>query len=72
MVYPKNLEETLSIFGETGTVVIGGIAVNEVKTWEFADKRDYDEDCTGKNEVLNVYGNGHTPLFKDMIDEINN
>lgn len=72
VVYPKNLEETLSIFGETGTVVIGGIAVNEVKTWEFADKRDYDEDCTCKNEVLNVYGNGHTPLFKDMIDAINN
>ena len=32
-VYPKNLEETLSIFGETGTVVIGGLAVNKIKYW---------------------------------------
>ena len=39
-VFPKNLEETLSIFGEKGTVVIGGLAVNEIKTWAFEDHRD--------------------------------
>ncbi|MDL2311116.1 gfo/Idh/MocA family oxidoreductase, partial [Peptostreptococcaceae bacterium OttesenSCG-928-C18] len=39
-VYPKNLEETLSIFGETGTAVIGGLAVNEIKTWNFKDENE--------------------------------
>lgn len=70
-VYPKNLEETLSIFGEKGTVVIGGLAVNEIKTWQFEDERDYDheEEAT---EIDNVYGKGHTPLYKDFIDAINN
>lgn len=70
-VYPKNLEETLSIFGETGTVVIGGLAVNEIKTWRFADERDYDHE-DASTEIDNVYGKGHTPLYKDFIDAINN
>ncbi|MFC0414041.1 Gfo/Idh/MocA family protein [Cytobacillus solani] len=71
VVYPKNLEETLSIFGETGTVVIGGLAVNEIKTWQFADERDYDKEQE-EMEIENVYGKGHTPLYKDFIDAINN
>ena len=70
-VYPKNLEETLSIFGEKGTVVIGGLAVNEIKTWQFADERDYDKEDES-TEVDSVYGKGHTPLYKDFIDAINN
>lgn len=69
-VYPKNLEETLSIFGEKGTVVIGGLAVNEIKTWDFADERDYDKIETTQ-DIDNVYGHGHTPLYKDFIDAIN-
>ncbi|WML46191.1 Gfo/Idh/MocA family oxidoreductase [Neobacillus sp. PS3-40] len=68
-VYPKNLEETLSIFGETGTVVIGGLAVNDIKTWDFADKKDYDSE-DDSTEIDNVYGSGHTPLYKDFIDAI--
>jgi predicted dehydrogenase len=70
-VYPTNLEETLSVFGETGAVSIGGLAVNELETWRFAKE---DEEAV-KNEVNvkidNVYGEGHTPLFKDVIDAIN-
>lgn len=69
-VYPKNLEETLSIFGEKGTVVIGGLAVNEIKTWQFADERDYDIEDESI-QVDSVYGKGHTPLYKDFIDAIN-
>lgn len=70
-VYPKNLEETLSVFGEKGTVVIGGLAVNKVQTWNFADERDYDKEAAD-DDVDSVYGNGHTPLFRDFIHGINN
>lgn len=72
-VYPKNLEETLSIFGEKGTVVIGGLAVNNIETWRFADGKDHEEEMIGQNwkEPDTVYGYGHTPLFKDMIDAVN-
>lgn len=72
-VYPKNLEETLSIFGEKGTVVIGGIAVNAIETWRFGDNKDTEEEILSqqKGDPDSVYGFGHTPLFKDMIDAIN-
>ena len=68
-VYPKNLEETLSIFGENGTVVIGGLAVNKIQTWQFADERDYDKE-DGSTEVDSVYGKGHTPLYEDFVKSI--
>lgn len=68
-VYPKNLEETLSVFGETGTVVIGGLAVNKIETWDFADSKYYDNIETKEN-IENVYGNGHTPLYKDFYSAI--
>ncbi|GMO34137.1 MAG: Gfo/Idh/MocA family oxidoreductase [Termitinemataceae bacterium] len=74
-VYPTNINETLSVFGENGTVVIGGLAVNKIETWRFADA-----DAVGDTEdrVLNpnekdpptVYGFGHSALFKDFVDAI--
>lgn len=73
-VYPENLEETLSVFGETGTVVIGGIAVNKIETWKFADNINNEEEILKRQQENpdSVYGFGHTPLYKDMIDAINN
>lgn len=72
-VYPKNLEETLSVFGEKGTVCIGGLAVNKIETWRFADGKDNEDDILKAQEgdPDTVYGFGHTPLFKDVIDAIN-
>lgn len=71
-VYPKNLEETLSIFGEKGTSVIGGLAVNKIQTWRFEDDLDSEEGIIKNQEddPDSVYGFGHTPLFKDFIDSI--
>lgn len=72
-VYPKNLEETLYIFGETGTVKIGGTSTNNIDVWDFADETDADADNKGLKEATsNVYGNGHTSLFADVIEAIQN
>ncbi len=73
-VYPKNLEETLSIFGEKGTVCIGGLAVNKIETWDFEKHKDLDDEIlkSQQGDPDTVYGFGHIPLFKDMIDAINN
>ncbi|WP_163195286.1 Gfo/Idh/MocA family protein [Clostridium thermarum] len=73
-VYPKNLKETLDIFGETGTVSIGGLAVNRIEAWRFADDLDSEAEILKAQEgdPDSVYGHGHTPLFKDMIDAIRN
>ena len=70
-VFPTNLEETLYIFGESGTVVIGGGSANEIKTWQFADVRAGDEERVGFiEEVTDVYGNGHKLLYADVIEAI--
>lgn len=70
-VYPKNLEETLYLFGETGTVKIGGTSTNNIDVWDFADEDEEDAKNKGLREATsNVYGNGHTSLFADVIDAI--
>lgn len=70
-VYPKNLEETLYLFGETGTVKLGGTSTNNIDVWDFADANETDEENRGLQEATsNVYGNGHTSLFADMIEAI--
>ena len=72
-VYPKNLEETLYIFGETGTVKIGGTSTNNIDVWNFADEGEADQKNKGLQEATsNVYGNGHTSLFADVMDAIEN
>lgn len=67
-VYPKNLEEKLSIFGEKGTVVIGGLAVNTIETWRF-ENEDIIED---RNDPPTVYGFGHIKLYDDFYDSVIN
>ncbi|MBO5424602.1 MAG: Gfo/Idh/MocA family oxidoreductase [Lachnospiraceae bacterium] len=72
-VYPQNLEETLYIFGETGTVKIGGKSTNNIDVWDFADEGEQDQKNKGLEEATsNVYGNGHTSLFADVMDAIEN
>lgn len=73
-VYPKNLEETLYLFGEKGTVKAGGVSVNVIEEWHFSDMLD-DPDEVKRHfheNPPNVYGYGHTPLYADVIDAIRN
>ena len=61
-VYPQNLEESLSIFGEKGTVVIKN---GKIETWKFKDEKDY-------NYVeKELFKQGHSALYKNFIDAIN-
>lgn len=70
-VYPQNLEETLYLFGEKGTVKLGGKSTNNIDVWEFSDESEDDQKNKGLEEATsNVYGNGHTSMFADMIDAI--
>lgn len=70
-VYPQNLEETLFLFGENGTVKLGGTSTNNIDVWNFADAKKEDEQKQGlKEQTSNVYGNGHTSLYADVIEAI--
>lgn len=73
-IYPKNLEETLCLFGEKGTVKAGGDAVNLIEEWRFSDYIDEPEKVKAEFSELppNIYGFGHSKLYKDVIDSIIN
>ena len=73
-IYPSNLEETLYLFGEKGTVKAGGQSVNVIEEWRFSDLLDDPEEVKAKfhENPPNVYGYGHTPLYADMINAITN
>ena len=71
-IYPKNLEETLYLFGEKGTVKAGGSSVNRIEEWRFSDQLDDPDEVIRlfHENPPNVYGFGHTPLYADVIDAI--
>ena len=69
LTYPKNLEGSITILGETGSVKIGGVAVNEIQTWEFDKECEYDDEVFDANyETTSVYGFGHARYYKHIID----
>lgn len=69
-IYPKNLEETLSIFGSTGTVGIGGIAVNKIEAWHIDGDDEASILADQDKEPPNVYGFGHADIIKDFMGAI--
>ncbi|MDY0276976.1 MAG: Gfo/Idh/MocA family oxidoreductase [Acholeplasma sp.] len=73
-VFPKNLEETLYLFGENGTIKAGGKSVNVIEEWFFKDQLDNPKEVkeTYKELPPTVYGFGHTPLYQNVIFSIQN
>jgi len=67
-VYPRNLEETLSVFGEKGTVVLGGLAVNRIQTWKFEGEESHPFMDLPNPDT--VYGSGHITAFEDFARAI--
>ena len=69
LTYPKNLEGSITIIGEKGTVRVGGVAVNDIQLWDFVEPRDYDEQIKNASyETTSVYGFGHPLYYKNVID----
>lgn len=68
LTHPKNLEGSVTILGENGTVKIGGTAVNRVEHWDFAD---YDDDDKRVESVAtnppSVYGFGHQGYYRNVV-----
>lgn len=67
LTYPKNFEGSITILGEKGTVRVGGVAVNEIQHWEFAEALPEDEQIKAASyQTTSVYGFGH-PLYYDNV-----
>ena len=68
LTYPRNLEGSITILGEKGTVKVGGTAVNRVEHWLFADYDDDDKLVDGASTVPpNVYGFGHEGYYRNVV-----
>jgi len=69
LTYPKNLEGSITILGDKGSVKVGGVAVNDIQLWDFEDEKDYDKDVANANyETTSVYGFGHPLYYKNVIE----
>lgn len=69
LTYPQNLEGSITILGEKGTVRVGGVAVNDIQLWQFDEAKDYDQQIQSANyETTSVYGFGHPLYYKNVID----
>lgn len=73
-VRPKDLEGSISVLGEGGTVEIGGFAVNKMKVWSFVEPELDDESVMDRYSVNppNVYGFGHQAYYEHVVDCIKN
>jgi UDP-N-acetyl-2-amino-2-deoxyglucuronate dehydrogenase len=70
LTYPRNYEGSITIVGEKGTARVGGVAVNEIQHWEFADGAEHDRDVRSASyETTSVYGFGH-PLYYDNVIKV--
>jgi UDP-N-acetyl-2-amino-2-deoxyglucuronate dehydrogenase len=71
LTYPKNMEGSITILGEKGTVRIGGVAVNEIQTWEFSDTRPEDAEVAASSyQTTSVYGLGHPLYYRNVIETL--
>lgn len=71
LTFPKNLEGSITIIGEKGTVKIGGIAVNEILHWDFSDYNEGDGLINNATTYPDsVYGFGHQGYYKSVINSI--
>jgi UDP-N-acetyl-2-amino-2-deoxyglucuronate dehydrogenase len=67
LAYPKNYEGSITVLGERGTVRIGGVAVNEIQHWQFAEPLEEDAHVQDASyQTTSVYGFGH-PLYYDNV-----
>jgi UDP-N-acetyl-2-amino-2-deoxyglucuronate dehydrogenase len=68
LTYPKNMEGSITILGEKGTVRVGGVAVNEIQTWEFSEFRAEDAEIENASyQTTSVYGFGHELYYDNVI-----
>lgn len=73
LTYPKNLEGSITVLGEKGTVRIGGVALNKIEQWQFEDPHPMDEEVKSLSyETGSVYGFGHLDFYRHCLDVLDN
>jgi UDP-N-acetyl-2-amino-2-deoxyglucuronate dehydrogenase len=74
LAFPRNLEGSVTVLGENGSVKIGGTAVNRIDHWEFATASPADaeaEELKTAGNPMSVYGSGHGPYYENVLRVLN-
>ncbi len=68
LTYPRNMEGSITLLGEKGSVKIGGTAVNKVERWEFEDAEPGDAVVRAMDSnPPNIYGYGHAGYYRNVL-----
>lgn len=71
LTYPKNLEGSITVFGEKGTVKLGGVALNKIEEWTFANYDDDDRLVENSSyETASIYGFGHQGYYENVLKSL--
>lgn len=71
LTYDRNIEGSITILGEKGTVKVGGVAVNDIQHWAFDESKDYDQDIENASyQTSSVYGFGHPLYYRNVVDVV--
>lgn len=71
VTYPKNLEGSITVLGEKGTVRVGGMAVNKIEQWQFESPDPMDDEVERASyETTSVYGHGHPRYYQNVIQAL--
>lgn len=72
ITYPENLEGSLSIFGEHGSVKVGGTALNRKVFWKIEGQLEHEKELLTREQIdpPSVYGQSHRAVIEDMIDAV--
>jgi UDP-N-acetyl-2-amino-2-deoxyglucuronate dehydrogenase len=71
VTFPKNLEGSITVLGEKGTVRVGGMAVNKIEHWEFEGTDPMDQEVERASyDTTSVYGHGHPRYYENVIQTL--
>lgn len=71
LTYPRNLEGSITVLGENGSVRVGGVAVNRIDHWQFGDSDPMDDEVERVSyETTSVYGKGHLRYYENVIQAL--
>ena len=71
LTFPRNYEGSVTVLGERGTVRVGGVAVNQIEHWEFAEPDPMDAQVERASyETTSVYGHGHVRYYQNVIESL--
>ena len=72
LTWPQNLEGSVSIFGEHGSVQVGGTALNRVTLWKVRGQLEQESEILTSQRVdpPSVYGYSHREVIRDFAEAL--